>query len=106
MNYQEGLTFVEGNLYKLQHDYYESLKLECTYIEDNTIWFVANRLSVAFNISPSYYKLNRKTNKLYRLNEVYSSWDSIENTLSEYSAGDAWSKRQAYTAYDNMNQGD
>ena len=99
MNYQE------GSIYKLQHDYYESLKIECTYIEDNTIWFVANKLSVAFNITPSYYKLNRKTNKLYRLNEVYSSWDTVENTLSEVGVEDVWSKREAYTAYDDMNQG-
>ncbi len=102
------IQFKEGNQYKIQHDYYEHLKLECSFVEDNHVWFViANRSSVVFNVSPDYcyYKLNRKTNKLYRLNGLFSSWDTIENTLSEYVANDTWSKRhEAVCSYNGIDE--
>jgi hypothetical protein len=41
--------------------------------------------------STDHYKLNRKTNKLYKLNEQFSSYDLIENTLSEYKS-DVWDR--------------
>lgn len=103
------MTFSEGNTYKLQADYYESILLECTYVEDNTIWFVRKIPTLNSDVKDVvHYKLNKKTNKLYRLNVAFSSWDTVENTLSEYTADDIWSKRvgnQSYS-YDGMNQGD
>lgn len=99
------MTLIEGSTYKLQSDYYEPILLECTYVEDNTIWIVHKSLSLNSNVNDlAYYKLNRKTNKLYKLNLAFSSWDSVENTLSEYTTDDVWSKRQ--TSYNSMNQGD
>jgi hypothetical protein len=96
------MTYLEGTKYKLQADYYESIVLHCTYVEDNTVWFVHNQAaSHGFDSNGPYttkeavnhYKLNRKTDKLYKLNNVFSSWDNIENTLSEYTSDDIWSKR-------------
>lgn len=101
------MNYSEGSTYKLQSDYYESILLECTYIEDNTIWLVHKTPSLNSNVNDLvYYKLNRKTNKLYKLNLAFSSWDSVENTLSECTAEDVWSNRQTYASYNNMNQGD
>lgn len=87
------IQFKEGTKYKLQADYYESILLECVYVEDNTVWFVCKPSNFSGIIDCIYYKLNRKTNKLYELNSVFSSWDSVENTLSEHTADDVWSKR-------------
>ena len=87
------MIYTEGHTYKLQADYYESIVLECSYVEDNTVWFVCKPSNFSAVIDCSYYKLNRKTNKLYKLNNVFSSWDSVENTPSEHSADDIWSKR-------------
>ena len=112
------MNYLEGTKYKLQADYYESILIECSYVEDNTVWFVHNQVaSHGFDSSGPYttkeavnhYKLNRKTNKLYKLNNVFSSWDNIENTLSEYTADDVWSKRTGSGGdgyYSNMGQGD
>lgn len=94
------MNFSEGSYYKLQKDYYEHIKLECTYVEGNTVWLIHR-----FNcVDPSgadsvHYKLDRKTNKLYKLNVAYSSWDTVENTLSEYGAEDIWSKRTGVESY-------
>lgn len=88
------MTYTEGNKYKLEKDYYEHIILECIYVEDNTIWFVHNVNTLNTDVKDVvYYKLNKKTYKLYKLNVAYSSWDSVENTLSEYTADDVWSKR-------------
>lgn len=103
------MTYTEGTKYKLQADYYESIILECTYVEDNTIWFVHNINTLNTDVKDVvYYKLNRKTDKLYKLNVAYSSWDSVENILSPYTTDDVWSKRtgnQTYS-YDGMNPDD
>lgn len=111
------MKFIENNTYTLQTDYYNSVKVVCTYVEDNTVWFVHDHAaSHGFDSRGPYttkeasyhYKLNRKTNKLYKLNNVFSSWDCVENTLSEEAVEDAWSKRMGYQSYsyDGMNQGD
>lgn len=105
------MKFIENNTYTLQTDYYNSVKVVCTYVEDNTIWLssvVQGTLSQACPSGHQHYKLDRKTSKLYHLNTVCSTWDSIENTLSEETVDDVWSKRmgnQSYS-YDGMNQGD
>lgn len=32
------MNFSEGSYYKLQKDYYEHIKLQCTYVEGDTVW--------------------------------------------------------------------
>lgn len=80
------MTFLEGKTYKLQADYYESIKLQCTYVEGAIVW-LQNVNSVSLFAS-SDYKLNQKTNKLYRWNSKFQTWDTVENTLSEVSLFD------------------
>jgi hypothetical protein len=98
------MNFVEGTKYKLQADYYESILLECTSVQDGQAYF-EDKSKGSYLLNDNY-KVFLKTNKLYKWNDKFKSWDNIENTLSEHTADDVWSKRQAYTAYDNMNQGD
>ncbi len=85
-------------------------KLECTYIEENTVWFVCNDYkpsTVDGMHCKDHYKLDRKTSKLFKLNNAFSSWDSIENTLSEDKVEDIWQARSTHRyAYDGMNQDD
>lgn len=103
------MTYTENTKYKLQADYYESILLECVYVEDNTIWFV-QRSPYAFCPDLGSYKLDKKTNKLYWLNQGFSIWETIENTLSEYNADDIWSKRTGSGGgdgyYSGIGQGD
>lgn len=87
------MKFIENNTYTLQTDYYNSVKVVCTYVEDNTVWLVQYANPMSSVIDSNHYKLDRKTNKLYKLNNAFSSWDSIENTLSEDTVGDVWSRR-------------
>lgn len=68
-----------------------SVKLICTYIEDNTVWL---KSIVADNLYPILYKLERKTNKLYVFNEKVQAYDSVENTLSEYGPAEIWDFRK------------
>lgn len=86
------IQFKESTTYKLQADYYESIVIECVYVEDNTVWFV-QRPPYAFCPDLGSYKLDRKTNTAYWLNQGFSIWETIENTLSENTAEDIWSKR-------------
>lgn len=102
------MKFIENNTYTLQTDKglapYNSVKVVCTYVEDNTVWFINKDKNALY----TDYKLNRKTNKVYVFNRHMASWDTIENTLSEETVDDVWSKRmgsQSYS-YDRMNQGD
>lgn len=87
------MNFIENNIYTLQTDYYNSVKVVCTYVEDNTVWLVQYASPLSATIDSNHYKLDRKTNKLYKLNNVFSSWDFVENTLSEDTVEDVWSKR-------------
>lgn len=102
------MKFIENNTYTLQTDYYNSVKVVCTYVEDNTVWLVQYANPMSAVIDSQHYKLNRKTNKLYKLNNVFSSWDSIENTLSEETVEDVWSKRMGNCSdyYSGVGQGD
>lgn len=83
------IQFKENNTYTLQTDYYNSVKVVCTYVEDNTVYFQYTGSTSSFHD----YKLNQKTKKLYVWNSKFSSWDSVENTLSEETVEDVWSKR-------------
>jgi len=96
------MSYQEGTKYKLQADYYESIILECSYV-DGTYAYLNNPDKQALYTS---YKVSHKTKKLYVFNKYMATWDNIENTLSEYSAEDIWSKRTGNQtcSYDGMNQ--
>lgn len=68
------MKFIENNMYTLQTDYYNSVKVVCTYVEDNTVYFQYTGSTSSFHD----YKLNQKTQKLYVWNSKFSSWDSVE----------------------------
>lgn len=55
------MKFIENNTYTLQTDYYNSIKVVCTYVEDNTVWFINKDKSALY----TDYKLNCKTSKVY-----------------------------------------
>lgn len=58
-----------------------SLKLLCTYIEDNTIWLKSD--SYPISDTTLLYKLDRKSKKLYVFNTKVQAYDSVEGSLSE-----------------------
>lgn len=73
-----------------------SLRLICTYIEDNTVWLKSE--GVGNNANPAsdttlLYKLARKSGKLYVFNTKVQAYDLVENTLSEYGAAEIWDFR-------------
>lgn len=68
-----------------------SLRLICTYIEDNTIWLKSDSYPVSDTIL--LYKLDRKTNKLYVFNTKVQAYDLVEGTLAEYGATEIWDFR-------------
>lgn len=95
------MTFVEGNKYTLKTSIFDIVKLECTFVEDNTIWFILPLVTVNADVKDVvHYKLNRKTNKLYKLNVAFSSWDTIENTLCEENSTEA--KKPSVYFYDTI----
>lgn len=101
------MTYTEDNKYKLKIDYYEHIILLCTYVEDNTVYLKATSTDIVTTYqSEDCYKVSMKTNKLYKWNSLYMSWDNIENTLSEYSAADVWSKRTGNDYYSGVGQND
>ena len=58
-----------------------SLKLICTYIEDNTIWLKSD--SYPNSDTTLLYKYERKSNKLYVFNTKVQAYDLVEGSLSE-----------------------
>lgn len=69
-----------------------SLKLICTYLEDNTIWLKSTTpASHTFDSNGPYttkevillYKLDRKSKKLYVFNTRVQAYDLVEGSLSE-----------------------
>jgi hypothetical protein len=81
------MNYTEGNLYRISHDYYNDIKLTCIWVEYSFVYFkLPNSTSIGAD-----YKLELKTKKLYRWNDKCSGWDTVENTLSEYSA-DVWDR--------------
>lgn len=87
------MSYIEGAIYKLQHDYYNDIKLECVYV-DGTFAYLNNPIKGELYRD---YKVSLKTKKLYVFNKCMATWDTIENTLSECTAEDVWSK--AATSY-------
>lgn len=84
------ITFKEGSRYLLEHSVFNRTILECSFVEDNTVWLISKPSNNVALIDCVYYKLNRKSGKLYRLNEVFSSYDLVEGyTLTAYGSNDA-----------------
>ena len=65
-----------------------SLRLICTYIEDNTIWLKSD--SYPSSDTTLLYKLDRKSKKLYVFNTKVQAYDSVEGSLSEVSEVARW----------------
>lgn len=83
------IKYTEGQKFLLKHGLFNRTILEVSYVEDNTIWLLSRpsdypNSNVAM-IDCVYYKLLRKSNKLYKLNQVFSSYDLVEGwELTEY----------------------
>lgn len=92
------MNFSEGSYYKLQKDYYEHIKLECVWVEYSYVYFKYPGIVDPMHIGADY-KLELKTNKLYKWNTQYIGWDTVENTLSDYGVEDIWSKRTGVESY-------
>lgn len=58
-----------------------SLRLICTYIEDNTVWLKSESYPSSDTIL--LYKLDRKSKKLYVFNTKVQAYDLVEGSLSE-----------------------
>lgn len=70
-----------------------TLKLECTYIEDNTVWLKSDTYPISD--TTLLYKLDRKTKKLYVFNTKVQAYDSVEGSLSEYGSEQVWESRKS-----------
>lgn len=99
------MKFIENNTYTLQTDYYNSVKVVCTWVTYNTAYF---KLSTDDQSLGSDYRVDIQSKKLHKWNTKYASWDSIENTLSEETVEDVWSKRigNGSDYYSGIGQGD
>ena len=76
------IQFKTDAVYTLGHTN-ASLRLVCTYIEDNTVWLKSDTYPISD--TTLLYKLDRKSEKLYVFNtraERNSAWDSVEGGLS------------------------
>lgn len=79
------MIFKENTLYTFQKDFYELVTLKCTCIQDGVVYF--QTVPNYFNPIVVDYKLILKTNKLYKWNEKFMSWDTQENTICELGTG-------------------
>ena len=91
------IQFKTDAVYTLGHAN-ASLRLICTYIEDNTVWLKSDSSCVA-GTNPSsdttlLYKLERKSGKLYVFNTKVQAYDLVEGSLSEYGAEQVWESRK------------
>lgn len=81
------IQFKTDAVYTLGHAN-ASLRLICTYIEDNTVWLkcvVSDNYSYPISDTTLLYKYERKKGKLYVLNTRVQAWDGVEGSLSECS---------------------
>lgn len=60
-----------------------SLRLICTYIEDNTVWLKSDTYPISD--TTLLYKLDRKSEKLYVFNTRVQAYDLVGGSLSECS---------------------
>lgn len=80
------IQFKTGTIYTLN-----SLRLICTYIEDNTIWLKSDSYPISDTIL--LYKYDRKKDKLYVFNTNVQAYDWVEGSLSEYGPSEIWDFR-------------
>lgn len=76
-----------------------SLKLICTYIEDNTVWLkcvVRDNHPYPASDTTLLYKLDRKSGKLYVFNTKVQAYDSVEGSLSEGLTNDTLSSTETW----------
>lgn len=74
-----------------------SLRLICTYIEDNTIWLkcvVSDNYSYPISDTTLLYKYDRKSGKLYVFNTKVQAYDNVDGVLVEYGAEQVWESRK------------
>lgn len=74
------IQFKTDAVYTLGHNNV-SLRLICTYIEDNTVWLKSETYPASD--TTLLYKYDRKTKKLYVFNTKVQAYDLVENTLAE-----------------------
>lgn len=77
-----------------------SLKLLCTYIEDNTIWLK----SYTYPISDTslLYKYERKSGKLHVFNTKVQAYDLVEGSLSEEGVVARYKPEDVIVIYDYL----
>lgn len=77
------IQFKTDAVYTLGANSSTSLRLICTYIEDNTIWLKSD--SYPASDTTLLYKYDRKSKKLYVFNTKVQAYDLVDGSLSEYS---------------------
>lgn len=84
------IQFKTDAVYTLGHTN-ASLRLTCTYIEDNTVWLKSDTYPASD--TTLLYKLERKSGKLYVFNTNVQAYDSVDGVLAEYGASEIWDFR-------------
>ena len=69
------IQFKTDAVYTLGANSSTSLRLICTYIEDNTVWLKSDSYPASDTIL--LYKLDRKSNKLYVFNTKVQAYDLV-----------------------------
>ena len=77
-----------------------SLRLFCTYIEDNTIWLKSDTYPASDTIL--LYKYERKKGKLYVFNTKVQAWDLVEGSLSEEGVVAKYKREDVTVIYDYL----
>lgn len=77
-----------------------SLKLLCTYIEDNTIWLKSD--TYPSSDITLLYKLERKSGKLYVFNTKVQAWDKVDGSLSEEGVVGKYKPEDVTVIYDYL----
>ena len=77
-----------------------SLRLICTYIEDNTVWLKSDTYPASD--TTLLYKLDRKSKKLYVFNTKVQAYDSVEGSLSEYDGMAKYKPEDVTVIYDYL----
>lgn len=87
------IQFKTDAIYTLGASSSTSLRLICTYIEQNTIWLKSDICPISD--TTLLYKYERKTKKLYVFNTKVQAYDLVEGSLSEYGTEQVWENRKS-----------
>lgn len=77
-----------------------SLRLICTYIEDNTVWLKSDTYPVSD--TTLLYKYDRKKSKLYVFNTKVQAWDLVGGSLSEVDVAARYKPEDVTVIYDYL----